>query len=272
VRSNALTVSSVRVTVCFNENQILVVGAAEKAALKNGGAWIGKRVGRPRADLSLILDALFYRLRNAGPWRDLPERFGPWQTVHGWHNRWAANGLWTKVLKTLTKRSRGRVRLVDGSHVPVHQSGCNPTKSSGPAQMGKTRGGRNTKIMALTDWRGRVINLRLIEGQAYEGHHVVELIDEGAALIIVGDKGFDDDKLRAELRKLGHVPQFPGRKSRKHKVFVPKSLYRVRYRVENFFCRLKRWGSAATRRDKLAVNYLSLISFASAIDWLKFGQ
>jgi transposase len=138
--------------------------------------------------------------------------------------------------------------------------------------MGKTRGGRNTKIMALTDWRGRVINLRLIEGQAYEGHHVVELIDEGAALIIVGDKGFDDDKLRAELRKLGHVPQFPGRKSRKHKVFVSKSLYRVRYRVENFFCRLKRWGSAATRRDKLAVNYLSLISFASAIDWLKFGQ
>jgi hypothetical protein len=40
--------------------------------------------------------------------------------------------------------------------------------------MGKTRGGRNTKIMALTDWRGQVINLRLIEGQACEGHHVVE--------------------------------------------------------------------------------------------------
>ena len=100
----------------------------------------------------LGLDALFYRLRNAGPWRDLPERFGPWQTVHGWHNRWAANGLWTKILKTLTKRSRGRVRLVDGSHVPVHQSGCNPTKSSGPAQMGKTRGGRNTTIKGQANY------------------------------------------------------------------------------------------------------------------------
>jgi transposase len=89
--------------------------------------------------------------------------------------------------------------------------------------------------MALTDWRGRVINLRLIEGQAYEGHHVVELIDERAALIIVGDKGFNDDKLRAELRKLGHVPQFSARQSREHKIFVYKLLYRVQYRFVNFF-------------------------------------
>jgi hypothetical protein len=32
--------------------------------------------------------------------------------------------------------------------------------------MSRTRGGRNIKILALTDWRGRVINLGLIEGQA----------------------------------------------------------------------------------------------------------
>ena len=29
----------------------------------------------------MVLDALFYRLRNAGPWRDLPEGFGPWRTI-----------------------------------------------------------------------------------------------------------------------------------------------------------------------------------------------
>jgi transposase len=62
------------------------VGAAEKEAHKNGGAQVN-RGGRPRADLSLLLDALFYRLRNAGPWRDLPERFGPWSTVRSWHAR-----------------------------------------------------------------------------------------------------------------------------------------------------------------------------------------
>jgi hypothetical protein len=139
-------------------------------------------------------------------------------------------------------------------------------------QIGRTRGGRDTKIMALTDWRGRMINFGLIAGPAYEGHHVVELLDEGTALVIVGDKGFDDDKLRAELRKLGHVPQFPGSTSRKHKVFVPNALYCIYGRVDNFFCRVQRRGSAATRWDKLAVNYFSLISFASVIDWLKFGH
>jgi transposase len=155
-----------------------------------------------------------------------------------------------KAGETISKR----VRLVDGSHVQVHQIGCNPTKTSDPSQLGRTRGGRNTKIIALTDWRGRGINLGLIEGQAYEGHHVVELLDEGTALIIIEDKGFDDGKLRAELRKLGHIPQFAEGTRRKHKVLFTNSLYRVRYRVGNFFCRLKRRGSAATRRDRLAVN------------------
>ncbi|QIF02257.1 transposase [Roseimicrobium sp. ORNL1] len=43
--------------------------------------------------MGLLLDGLFYRLRNAGPWRDLPERFGPYSTIHGWHSRWAKDGL-----------------------------------------------------------------------------------------------------------------------------------------------------------------------------------
>jgi hypothetical protein len=45
--------------------------------------------------------------------------------------------------------------------------------------MGKTRGGRNTKIMALTNARGLALKLSLIEGQAYEGNHVVELLGNG---------------------------------------------------------------------------------------------
>jgi hypothetical protein len=53
-----------------------MVGAAEEAAHKNGGAQVN-RGGRPPTELDVLLEALFYRLRNAGPWRDLPEHFGP---------------------------------------------------------------------------------------------------------------------------------------------------------------------------------------------------
>lgn len=249
-----------------------MVGAAEKAASKNGGAQIEKnKGGRPPTSLDLLLEALFYRLRNAGPWRDLPECFGPKSTIHGWHNKWAKTGLWDKMLKTCAKKSRGAVRLVDGTHVRVHQCAANPAGGAAAQAMGKTRGGRNTKLMVLADSRGRMLRLAAVEGQAYEGHHVVGLVDRDYGLLIVGDKAYDDDKLRGALHQLGHQTCFPGKKNRKVKAKYSKRLYRVRYRIENLFCRLKRWACVATRRDKLARNYVSLVQFAGVIDWL-IGQ
>jgi transposase len=257
-----------REVITLYVSSIYLVGAAEKAALKNGGVRVNLG-GRPRTDLDLLLEAFFFRLRNAGPWRDLPTCYGPWSTVHCWHSRWAREGLWEKLLCAFARKSHGMVRLVDGTHVRVHQCATNPVGGAAAQAMGKTRGGRNTKVMALTTKNGFAVRLALIEGQAYEGHHVVKLLDSSYKTIVVGDKGFDDDKLRQELRNLGHEPCFPSRGNRKHKSAYNKALYRQRYKVENYFCRLKRWGCTATRRDKLARNFLSLLNFASVIDWMQ---
>jgi transposase len=219
----------------------------------------------------MVLDALFYRLRNAGPWRDLPEGFGPWRTIYGWYRRWAREGLWGRMLARLSRKVKNRIRLVDGTHVRVHQCAANPKGGAAAQAMGKTRGGRNTKIMALTDARGLAVKLSLIEGQAYEGNHVVELLDNPAGLMVVGDKGFDSDKLRAQLEELGARHCFPSKSNRRKKRRLNKKLYRQRYRVENYFCRLKRWACSSTRRDKLARHFLSIIEFASVIDWLRYG-
>jgi transposase len=245
-----------------------MVGAAQAAAQKNGALKAG---GRPRAGLDMVLDALFYRLRNAGPWRDLPEGFGPWRTIYGWHRLWAREGLWARMLARMARKVRNRIRLVDGTHVRVHQCAANPKGGAAAQAMGKTRGGRNSKIMALTDVRGLPVKLSLIEGQAYEGHHVIELLDDPRGLMVVGDKGFDDDKLRKQLEEVGAEHCFPSKSNRKKKRRLNKKLYRQRYRVENFFCRLKRWSCASTRRDKLALHFLFLIQFASIIDWLIYG-
>jgi transposase len=214
-----------------------MVGAAQAAAQKNGALKAG---GRPRAGLDMVLDALFYRLRNAGPWRDLPEGFGPWRTIYGWHRLWAREGLWARMLARMARKVRNRIRLVDGTHVRVHQCAANPKGGAAAQAMGKTRGGRNSKIMALTDVRGLPVKLSLIEGQAYEGHHVIELLDDPRGLMVVGDKGFDDDKLRKQLGEVGAGHCFPSNSNRKKKSRLNKKLYRQRYRVENFFCRLKR--------------------------------
>jgi transposase len=79
--------------------------------------------GRPRRDLREMLNAIFWLLRTGAPWRDLPERYGPWQTVYEWFNRWRRDGTWDKMLEALQIRLDGEGRIdwdlwcVDGTNV-----------------------------------------------------------------------------------------------------------------------------------------------------------
>jgi transposase len=45
-----------------------------------------------------VVEGIVYRYRAGLPWRDLPERFGPWQTVWKRHHRWSGDGTWDRVL------------------------------------------------------------------------------------------------------------------------------------------------------------------------------
>ena len=60
------------------------------------------RAGRPFADARAMVEAIIYRYRCGIAWRDLPEVYGPWQTVWTWHRRLAEEGTWDTVLATLT--------------------------------------------------------------------------------------------------------------------------------------------------------------------------
>ena len=60
------------------------------------------RRGRPFSDARTMVEAIIYRYRCGLAWRDLPEVFGPWQTVWNWHRRMAADGTWDEVLARLT--------------------------------------------------------------------------------------------------------------------------------------------------------------------------
>jgi len=231
-----------------------------------------KAEGRPRAGLDMVLDALLYRLRNAGPWRDLPEGFGPWRTIYGWHRLWAREGLWARMLARMARKDRNRIRLVDGTHVRVHQCAANPKGGTATQAMGKTRGGRNSKIMALTDVRGLPVKLSLIERQAYEGPHVIELLDDPRGLMVVGDKGFDDDKLRKQLEEVGAGHCLPSKSNRKKKRQAQQEALPAALPCGELLLPSQTLGLHQHRRDKLALHFLSLIQFASIIDWLRYGS
>lgn len=87
----------------------------------------------------MILDALFFQLRNCGPWRDPPPQYDPWQTIYGWHRTFALHRLWLMLLKSFAKKVRGRVVLVDGTHILAHQSAANPAGGAAEQAMGRAQ-------------------------------------------------------------------------------------------------------------------------------------
>jgi transposase len=84
------------------------------------------RQGHRWSDHRVIIDGVFHRARTGTPWRDLPERFGPWQSVYGRHRRWSGDGTWEQILATLQAgcdRGEGAAWTVsvDSTVVRAHQ-------------------------------------------------------------------------------------------------------------------------------------------------------
>jgi putative transposase len=59
--------------------------------------------------LSTIFNAIFYLLRTGCPWRSLPSRFPPWQTVYYHFKRFERTGLWLRLFRALRVAERQRV-------------------------------------------------------------------------------------------------------------------------------------------------------------------
>src|SRR5438874_7677648 len=57
----------------------------------------GKR-GHPYKDHRLVINGIRWRERTGAPWRDLPERYGPWQTCYDRFVRWRRDGTWDRLL------------------------------------------------------------------------------------------------------------------------------------------------------------------------------
>jgi transposase len=84
---------------------------------------------------------------------------------------------------------------------------------------------------------------------------------------MLGDKAYDSSELREQLDEHGTKPVIPNRSNRKQPFSFSKRLYKLRWRIEAAFNRLKDFRRIATRYDKLARNYLASVSLAAALVW-----
>ena len=86
--------------------------------------------GVPRVDDRRVINGIFYILRTGSPWRDLPERYGPYTTVYNRYNRWAKAGVWLAVFEALAEKSPGSLHLIDSSIVRAHQHAAGGKKGA----------------------------------------------------------------------------------------------------------------------------------------------
>lgn len=84
--------------------------------------------GVARVDDRRVINGIFYVLRTGSPWRDLPERYGPYTTVYNRYNRWAKAGVWLRMFEALAARSPQSMHLIDSSIIRAHQHAAGAKK------------------------------------------------------------------------------------------------------------------------------------------------
>jgi len=88
------------------------------------------RGGRPTENDRRVLNGIFFVLRTGTPWRDLPERYGPYTSVYNRFNRWAKAGVWLRVFEALAARSPQSLHLIDSSIIRAHQHAAGGKKGA----------------------------------------------------------------------------------------------------------------------------------------------
>lgn len=83
----------------------------------------GPRCGRPAKNHRRMLDGIFWISRTGAPWRDLPDFFGPWNSVYRQFRRWTASGLWDLMLETLNGGgdAHASLQMIDSTIIRAHQ-------------------------------------------------------------------------------------------------------------------------------------------------------
>lgn len=170
--------------------------------------------GRPWRDHRQGGNGVLWRLRTGAPRRDLPERYGPWQTVYERFARWEADGTWASCWSTSksattrwagwsgpsrsTPRSTGPISTLP---VPAERTGPQTGTSWRPRETHRSarpsvrsRGGLTTKVHLAVDGRGLPLSIVLTPGNANDATAFAQVLDEiRIPRIATGPPGHDAD-------------------------------------------------------------------------------
>ncbi|WGR73267.1 MULTISPECIES: IS5 family transposase [unclassified Bradyrhizobium] len=120
-----------------------------------------------------------------------------------------------KLFRELAGNGRSTdTQMIDSTHVKAHRSAAGGKRGQKQA-VGRSRGGRNTKIHALADAKGRLIAILLTGGEAHDcpiAERLIRRVKRPKRML--GDKAYDSAELREQLDERGTKPVIPNRSNR----------------------------------------------------------
>ena len=87
-----------------------------------------KKMGRPQSDNRKLLNGLMWILRTGAPWRDLPEYYGPWQTVYKRFAQWQNNDKLKEMFEKLRQGADMQDICIDGTYIKAHRASAGAKK------------------------------------------------------------------------------------------------------------------------------------------------
>ena len=208
--------------------------------------WQGRRPRKNGAGQSVVRECCVLdckdRLSVAGPARTIRTMEYGLQTI--------LPLVQTRCLGKSARNARGRrgtskpiARLDDCSCTPT----CGGRKRGQDSQaLGRSRGGFSTKIHVAVNGEGQPVKLHLTEGQRHDVTCAEILLEGLEPEFVIGDKAYDSDPLRGEIRSIGAKPVIPSRlthRTRRH----DRQRYKLRNVVERFINKIKNCRRVARR-------------------------
>ncbi|MER6522099.1 IS5 family transposase [Streptomyces sp. NPDC001553] len=195
----------------------------------------GKKPGRPRTwTHRQLIDGIRWRTRTGAPWRDLPERYGPWDRAYDLFRRWQRNGTWNRTLENLQAEADAQGLItwdvsVDSTISRVHQHAAGARRRGNLQKeppggidtepddhgIGRSRGGLTTKLHLAVEQGQKPLSLLVTAGQRHDSPQF-QLVLDGIRVPRTGpgrprtkpdkvgaDKAYGSRANRAYLRRRG---------------------------------------------------------------------
>jgi transposase len=216
--------------------------------------------GKPRVDDRTVISGILHVLKTGCRWRDVPPAYGPPTTISNRSNRWSQRRIRQRIFE----------KMAVAGPVPDELLGSWFKKREFAEAIGRSRGGRTSKIHALADDRGRPVAFALTPGNVADITMAAPLLGAVARpKRLLADKAYDADSLRKWLKQRKVKAVVPSTASRRTPYPLDSRAYKRRNLIERMFCKLKNWRRIATRYDRYAQNYLSGLALAAImIAWI----